>query len=253
VYGIEHQAIVDQFRAAAPELRGKLILGWSELDGALVTRLERVDNGWYNRALIEQPISRGVLEAIVRQFRAQGSKNFSLELLPEAASLKSDLLEMGFQPTTRWAKITREVSPVEVSPVDDVARLVDPREALTFGKVSCAGWGQPPPLAPWIASLVGRDHWRAYLAWDRGEPIGAALLYINDGIGWLGGDATLAAHRQRGGQSALIARRIHDAHALGVRTLFAEVVEDGGSRRNAEKMGFQVAYVRESFTRSASK
>jgi Acetyltransferase (GNAT) family len=252
---IERDATLDQWRAAPDELRVRLALGWWEVDGALLTRVERIDNDWHNRVLglgMEKPASRRLLEQMVGAFRAAGSKHFSIQLAPGAqpAELRSWLAELGLQPSVRIAKLVRPAGEtVEISGDLRVAE-VEARDAAAFGRVSCAGWGLPPPLIGWLAALVGRDRWRCYLAWDGAEPIAAAVLYFDGDLVWAGGAVTLQQHRGRGAQSALIARAIADA---GRATLVAETLEDNQSFRNCLKLGFQRAYVRESFTQSASK
>lgn len=253
--GIERDAAADQFRAAGDELRSRLILGWSEIDGALVTRLERVDDGWLNRVIglgMTTPARRRAIAEVVAGFRAAGSKHFSVQLAPGAQppELASWLGELGLSVTARWAKLVRQGGDTVEHSCNLRISQVELRDALTFARVSCAGWGLPPPLQPWMAALVGRERWQAYLAWDGGEPVAAALLFLDGELAWMGGDATLPSARGRGAQSALIARRVADA---GTRLLVAETLEDNESFRNYLKSGFHRAYVRESFTQSASR
>jgi hypothetical protein len=253
--GIERDAALDQWRAAPDELRSRLALGWSEIDGALVTRLERIDNDWFNRVIglgLERPATRRAVEQMVAAFRAARCRNFSIQVAPGAQppELPAWLGELGLQPSARLAKLVRNPAPL-IHAARLTAAAVDARDAEAFGRVSCAGWGLPAPLIPWMAALVGRERWRAYLAWDGGEPVAAALLYFGDGdLAWMGGAATLPSHRGRGAQTALIARRIADA---GPRTLVAETQEDNQSFHNCLKSGFRRAYVREGFTQSASR
>jgi hypothetical protein len=254
--GIERDAVLAEWRAAPDELRSRLILGWSQVDGALVTRLERMDNGWFNRVIglgMEKPARRDVVAQMVAGFRATGSKQFSVQVAPGAqpAELSSWLKGLGLEPTSRVAKLVRPPGPIPAPACQLQVAPVELRDAAAFGKVSCAGWGLPAPLAGWMASLVGRERLRAYLAWDAGEPVAAAILYFgDDNLAWVGGAATLPSHRGRGAQSALIARRIADAKDY---TLVAETQEDDASFRNCLKSGFHRAYVRESFTQTASR
>jgi hypothetical protein len=253
--GIERDAAADQFRAAPDELRARLALGWWEVDGALMMRVERIHDNWHNRVLgfcMQKPASRRALEQMVASYRAAGCRQFSVHVAPGAqpAELPSWLAELGLAPTARMAKLVRPPGgAVEVSTKLRVA-AVEARDAAAFGRVSCAGWELPPPLAGWAAALVGRDRWRAYLAWDGGEPVAAALLFVDGDLAWMGGMCTLAAHRGRGAQQALIAARIAEA---GAHTLVTETLEDNQSFRNCLKLGFQRAYVREGFTQSASR
>jgi hypothetical protein len=66
-------------------------------------------------------------------------------------------------------------------------------------------------------------------------------------------DATLPAHRGRGAQTALIARRVADAVAAGATLAVAETIENGGAFRSYQRCGFALAYLRENWVmKSAS-
>ena len=86
-------------------------------------------------------------------------------------------------------------------------------------------------------------------AFDGGELIACAGLYLAGEAAWLGLAATRPTHRRRGAQTALIARRIAIAHAAGVHTLAAETTEDtrvkpNPSTHNLRRLGFRDHYRR---------
>ena len=58
------------------------------------------------------------------------------------------------------------------------------------------------------------------------------------------GTATLPAYRRRGVQSALIARRLHDAALAGCEYAVVSTQPGSGSQRNMERRGFRVAYTK---------
>jgi GNAT superfamily N-acetyltransferase len=215
--------------------------------------LEKIDLLQFNRVIVSAPVERAALAEMIARFRAAGLKKFGVQIAPSLVEARGWLPELGLVVGSRWAKLSRAAgAPPAVEPSLGIAE-VEPRHAQLFGKLICDAYGVPAPLAPWNAALVGRPGWRAYLAWDAGTAVGAALTYINDGCAWLGVDATLPPHRGRGAESALIARRIADVVAAGAHTLVAETVEDSGSFRNYLKHGFQLAYLRENWvTKSAS-
>jgi hypothetical protein len=221
-------------------------------------RLERVDVLQLNRVIglgVAQAARHETLEAMVAGYRAAGLKRFGVQLAPSAApsELREWLAALGLLVTSRWAKLWRDASPPPVHRLCPLrVAAVERADAEVFGKCTCAAYGMPAPLAPWCASIVGRSGWRAYLAWDGSEPVAAASLRVAGETAWLGMDATLPSHRTRGAQSALIERRIKDAAAAGARLLVAETAEDSGSFRNYSQAGFQLAYLRDNFTQSAS-
>jgi GNAT superfamily N-acetyltransferase len=63
-------------------------------------------------------------------------------------------------------------------------------------------------------------------------------------IAALYGSATLPSFRRRGVQSALIARRLHDAALAGCEYAVVSTQPGSGSQRNMERRGFRVAYTK---------
>ena len=168
------------------------------------------------------------------------------------ARLDGDVLDArGYQPRTRWVKLTRPAG--ALAPVATPLRIAEADASLAdvFGRTLCAAYGMPEGLAPWNAALVGRPGWRCYLAFDGDAPVGTAALFLDGEIGWLGAAATLPTQRRRGGQRALIARRIADATAAGASLLVSEtgLAPDNPSLRNLLAAGFVVAYERENYVR----
>jgi hypothetical protein len=83
-----------------------------------------------------------------------------------------------------------------------------------------------------------------YLARRDGQAAGAASMWLDGGVALLTGAATLARHRRRGVQSALLARRLADAAEAGADLL---VMTTGGgtrSQHNAMRRGFSLLYAR---------
>ena len=82
-----------------------------------------------------------------------------------------------------------------------------------------------------------------YLAEDAGsgEPLGAALLTVGDGVGLLANASTLPAARGRGVQAALIARRLADAFEAGCDVVGGLAEPWSSSQRNMRRAGLDVA------------
>jgi N-acetylglutamate synthase-like GNAT family acetyltransferase len=74
--------------------------------------------------------------------------------------------------------------------------------------------------------------------------VGAGGLYDHGGVAELGGASTLAAFRRRGVQSALVARRLADAYALGCDSAMVVTAPGATSQRNLQRLGFVVAYTK---------
>jgi hypothetical protein len=151
---IERESMADHIRAAPDELRARLSLGMWERDGALMTRLERIDLLQFNRVIgLSAPLQRRAVEEMLAWYRAAGLKKHGLQLLPEVAAPWLD--DLGLVLGSRWAKLSRATenplpldSPFGVAPVE-------PRHASLFGKLICEAYGMPAALAPWNAALAG--------------------------------------------------------------------------------------------------
>ena len=104
--------------------------------------------------------------------------------------------------------------------------------------------GAPEMYRGLIAPLYQMDGALAFVATIDGKiaACGTGLVIPEHGIFALGGAGTMSEFRGRGLQTALLRARMAAAAAAGCE--FAAVVTQGGttSQRNAERLGFQVAY-----------
>jgi GNAT superfamily N-acetyltransferase len=90
------------------------------------------------------------------------------------------------------------------------------------------------------------DGYHHYLAFDGEEPVAGALMGAHEGLTGLGMMATLESHRRRGGQGALITRRVNDACELGCDLMVSETLTMlTTSLGNLRKKGFEIAYEKE--------
>jgi ribosomal protein S18 acetylase RimI-like enzyme len=81
---------------------------------------------------------------------------------------------------------------------------------------------------------------------------GAGLLIPEHGIVSLSGAGTLERYRRRGLQTALLQARMAEAARAGME--YAVIVTQGGtiSQRNAQRLGFQVAYSKATLIKDTS-
>ncbi len=118
-------------------------------------------------------------------------------------------------------------------------------EARTYNRIVAAGflerddwWDLEPPFE---AALDVLDAW-GFLAFVDGEPAGAAMLGIVDGVALLSGDAVLPRCRGQGLQQALIRARLALAKERGCDLACASTAPGTASQRSYEACGFHVAY-----------
>jgi len=149
----------------------------------------------------------------------------------------------------RGVRCWRTVDDPPIVASDLHIRVIGPRDAARFALLTMAEFTDGQPLTPGLAALVGRPEWRHYLAFDGDTAVAAAALFVHEGTAWLGWAYTLPAYRGRGMQSALLARRIADAGALGCTLVVADMTEDTPERpnpsyRNMLRLGFEHAYTK---------
>jgi GNAT superfamily N-acetyltransferase len=127
----------------------------------------------------------------------------------------------------------------------EVQRAEDPQ---LFAEVLLTGHGVPESARARDSASVARwstlDGWRLYLALVNGEPAGAALLALDDDVGYLANASTLPDSRNRGVQTALIAARIAEAVASGCDLVASQAQFGSASQRNLERAGLRVAYTK---------
>jgi GNAT superfamily N-acetyltransferase len=231
----EADAFADMYAAAPPEIGASA----RRAGGALVISARALPVVTFNRAFaFAAPPDAAVLDALL-------AMTPTLQLAPSAVN---DAVRGRLTEGVHWAKVIRDAAaPAGVVTGLDVREL-GPEAGQAFGRVVTTAFGMPPVAVPWLAALVGRDGWRTYGAYDGDEVVGAGALHLRGDVGWLGIGATLPSHRGRGGQRAVMARRIADAAAAGATTLATETGilpgQDNPSLRNMLRSGFEVAYER---------
>ena len=203
---------------------------------------------------IREPAAPERLRELLGRFRDRGLRNFGVQLSPAAlpSDLAAQLESEGLAVRDRWTKVHRGPGTTSAPGTAVSVEQIGPEQAAAFGEVTTIGFGMPAQLRPWIASTVGRPGWRHYLASLDGTPIAAAALFVVGTIGWLGIASTLPQARRHGAQSALFARRVADASALGCRHIITETSEQLPTRpnpsfRNMLRAGFDVVYHRPNY------
>lgn len=256
---LDAEATAAQFEAADEATRRALGLGMVRRDRVMAMWATGLDVLAFNRVVglgLDAPADPASVGVFVEAFVVSGVRRFMVQLSPEARpqGLGAVLEARGFTHHNNWVKLWRDVSPIDPGPSTVRVVQIERERAAEFARVLGTGFGFPEALAPWSAATVGAATWRHYLALDGDTPVATGALFVRGGAGWLGMAATLASHRGRGAQSALIARRVADAAALGCRLVVTETAEETPTRpapsyRNMTRLGFRVAYLRPNFVK----
>jgi len=268
---VEARQYVDLFDALPAKLASEEGLGLRRHGGALYFTAGGHDHPMFNRVMAiglgDGPAAgeaaETTLDRAVEHYREAGVRRWMVQLLPhvESEGFRAAAGDRGVIRLRGWAKHLGPARSDIPAPTDlQIVRLDgdqagDARELLgeAWARIVLKSFGLPPAWAPWLRALVGRENWHLYLAMDGEVPVATAAFYLAEVEGeqfaTLNFGGTLPDYRGRGAQSALIARRLSDARALGVRWIVSETDDDVADRpnpsyRNLERLGLPVVYVR---------
>ena len=232
-----------------------------ELAGISVPVLSAVDFWLFNRLIgfgVADAATEDDVDAVQRVYSERSQTQWAVGVPPFARPLLADwLVARGLRHTGDFAKVIRTTEePVEVTTTLRIEEIGADR-AVEFAGINVAAWGVPDTFAAWFGATVGRPNWLHYIAFDNDIAVSTGALYMSDGIGWLGFGATLPTHRNRGGQGALMARRIRDARDNGCRLVHTETAAEtpdqpNPSYRNMLRTGFTLAYLRPNYVSQPS-
>ncbi len=248
-YG-EAESYIDMFAAAPPELGCRV----ERVGSAIALMMPTLPVTLFNRVLclgLDEPATESVVANLISLYTQASIPIHAVHLanIFDPPHLTNWLTQPGYKQADNWVKMIRVPDSSVSIPTSLQIERIMPNHALDFAQVVIGAYGMPPSIIPWMVALVGRPGWQHYVAYDGAHPAAAGVLYIHDGIGWLGIDGTLPTHRNRGAQGALMAQRIHAAAEAGCRWVIIETGDDLPNRPNPSyhnmlRTGFTLAYKR---------
>jgi hypothetical protein len=254
---VEFDAIVDLFRASPEDVRAAHAIEARDVGAATCLTCRGIEPAAVFRRAIRVGVGRATTEAeldlVLAHMNGRGPR-YVVPVAPRSQppALGSWLERRGFTRGYAWMKFCRSCGGAPAAESDLEVRAIDRALGGEFGRVVVQGFGLPPGLAPWIGALAGRANWLCVMAFDNGAPVAAGAAYLSGEHAWLGLGATLASHRRRGAQNALLARRLSEAAARGARVAVTETGEQlpdkpSGSYRNILRAGFEEMYLRQNY------
>ncbi len=223
--------------------------------GIAVPALTALDAALFNRVIglgVGEAADDARVDAVLASYAERGQSNVVLEVSPPAAEagLRERLGARGLVDTGyRQAKTWQEPALYDGPGMDAVVEL-GPDDADEFAQVNMLAWEAPAFLAVWFGATLFAEDFRHFGVKTDGRIVATGAMYVSDGIAWLGFGATLPEHRGRGMQRAVLARRVHEAAALGCHIVHSETEADTSGRRNPSlanmvAVGFEHAYDKE--------
>ncbi len=253
---IEAEAWAQLHLALPSALRTRLHCEVKRHGHALSVRTAGADAPSGNRTVglgFEPELTEHQLSEIVAWYAAGGIKRWLLDWSPEARPQVGEAWfahhgGRAMTPTLKlWRTLERRVTPVELSAITIVE--IGTGDASLYEETVAEPLGVMRTMAPVVRSTVGHEHWHFYLALDDRRPIAGAAMFIRGEGAWFGLSATIPSDRNRGAQTALLARRLSDAAAVGCTWVSADTQPDTLARpnpsiRNMRRAGLDVLYSR---------
>ncbi len=127
-----------------------------------------------------------------------------------------------------------------------INRVTTPAVMEEFLDVYVSGWevGDGEGFKANVRSWLTQPGWQLYLARLDDRPAAVAILYLHEGVGYCADAATDPVSRGRGLQTALLERRVADAHAAGANLVCSGADFLSTSHRNMERAGMRVQFTR---------
>lgn len=256
---IERDSMVDIHAAATPELVGELGLQPRSVGSSFISIAAKLPATAIvvNRALglgLEQPESRESVDSLIAAYRAAGIERYFVQVHPSAkpAELGDWLADAGLEKARGWQKFARGREAVPKIETDLTILEIGPEHGEAFGRILCDAFDFGAAAVSWFARLPGRPDWHIFMSFAGDEPAGVGALYVRDGLGDIDFGATASKFRGRGGQTALLARRIECALDLGCREMVtctgvAVPGDPQHSYKNIKRVGFRETYIRDNY------
>jgi ribosomal protein S18 acetylase RimI-like enzyme len=259
VEGIETELIY-QLNGFSGPVRGELAISGRRFGRGIALSIANDPSDFWSKAQgfgFDRPVTDELIGEVVDFYRAAGTRVANIHLAPEVIPAGWDAIcaKYGIEQHGTLLKAARENSPAE--PVETSLRIdaidaADTDALRAWADVQVEAFQMPDPddlLAKMLAAVATGSRFTPYAAWDGDRVVATAALYAEGEAGQLVSAATLPEYRGRGAQSALIARRVEDGLAAGVRWFSVEVSkpaegEQNPSLDNLERGGFKVLYER---------
>jgi hypothetical protein len=254
---VEFDAYVDLYRAAPDEVREAHAVEVRDVGATTCLSCRGLEPAAVFRRVVRLGVGRETsefeLDNALDHMNARRLR-YAVPVAPRSqpSALASWLERRGFTRGYAWMKFCRACDdpPRAVSELE--IRIIGSALGREFGRVVSEGFGLSPTAAPWVGALAGRPNWICIMAFADGSPVAAGAVYVSGEYAWLGFGATLASHRCRGAQNALLARRLTEAGARGARAAVTETGErlpdkPSSSYRNIVRAGFEEMYLRQNY------
>lgn len=199
-------------------------------------------------------VSAADLDRVEEFFRSRGAAS-TVVLSPVAdESLRTLLGQRGYRIAEFNSVLIRRIDPNDsfALPAGVAIERVTPQTLKPWMSAIAKGFEQDIAVAEEVfGGLAALPGALAFLARIDGTVVGGCggRVIPQARIAALFGTATLPEYRCRGVQTALIAKRLHEAAKAGCEYAVVSTLPGSGSQRNMERRGFRLAYTKLVMTR----
>jgi hypothetical protein len=241
---------------AASALPGNPLHAVIDRSGPLpLMALAAVDRGDINRVValgVRTAARPEDLDAISCFYDRHDQRNYRIEVTPVSSpsGLAGWVTERGLACDSlgTFKMWRRSEHPPRCDPDIEVRRL-GPSDADALTAINVAAWGawsMPVSMAAWFGATVGLDGVRHYGVFDGERLVATGALFVGDGLGWLGFDATHPRYQGRKLRQAISSVRMIDALAHGCQVVHAESAIPPSRRALAD--GWQLLYEKQNYS-----
>lgn len=199
-----------------------------------------------------EPATQAQVDEIAAIY-ARAHLPFTVQLSPAAnpPELAKWLTERRLRPASEWTVLARRPAPSPQLTELHVGR-VSPEEASVYARLYESAFALPFGQGSIAASTIGQPGWFHYAAQDDRRAFAVAAMFVHERTALFAGSGTLSAEIGRGAQTALIARRLGDAAAMGCDLALVESSAKLGDDtpaplRNVIRAGFSVSFHQRTF------
>jgi GNAT superfamily N-acetyltransferase len=256
----ESEYLADSFAAAPPDIAAQLGMTIRRVGGGVASIMKADPTGFFWSRVLglgwSEPVTDEIVSELLNIYSNEGAGSILIQTSPVANPPGwSEILQRhGFKNGRAWVKLIRDLSVPPSVTTNLAIRPLDVSDATNYASVYWEGFGLPDPrFITWMGAHVGRTGWTMFGAFDEEALVGVATMHHQGDVVCLSGAATLASHRNRGAQSALMAARLKEGASLGAKWASTETgaeteSDPNPSLHNMRRMGFEELYVRENWS-----
>ncbi|WP_306212946.1 GNAT family N-acetyltransferase [Actinoplanes sp. RD1] len=214
------------------------------IGGGVALAMRHDPTGYWSKALgfgVTEPVTDELVGAVVEFYREHGNDRAAIQIAPSLRPANWDEITRRYGLRQGNSVVKHAARPAEVgtAPTDLRVGPVPAGQAVAWAELVLTCFGMPlGPLTEMLTASFGSPEFHPFGAWAGARLVGAANLFVRDGVASLNTGATHPDFRGRGAQSALIAARAAKAAELGCEWIISEtgLPADGTKNPSTDNM-----------------